>query len=587
MAKNILDSSLPDTELLVEKKPEDSMQSDENPSAHIQNIGNQPYPICLSPILSTAKDEKAQFGLSFPPVLLASGLVLDNRYKIMKKIGSGGTASVYLAEHIAIGNVWAVKVLAQSDRTVAEHLKEADILKQLNHPMLPRIADIFNHETSLCIVMDYIRGKTLVERLEKDGHISEVEVCRWMIQLCEVLNYLHEQKPEPIIYRDLKPANLISDELGHIKLIDFGTARAYRNGGEGDTTYIGTQGYAAPEQYGLNQSDSRTDIYNLGMTAFHLLTGSHPISIPHGELTQKLNDCGISTSMSEIICKCIQLSPQNRYQNAMLCRQALVLHEVSKSASVGSHVGAKAAISDSSSHEGSNFYEYKKLDSNSHKKILHKIDSTAKLSEILIPTKTKLAFMSVCQGAGSTFSVISIASFLANRRIKTAVLEMNASGDLLRLRRRLINEDLGLERVSAIDSPESFRFQGVDYIPSCKSMAEVRKTCYDVILIDVGSSRSAQAVEEYQRADYRFAYCPSADWKIDSISDFIESMDPDGTEGQLLYLVPQAGKKELSSMKPLFGQRKTYNFPYISNPFKLSSQENKSLEELFRKARQN
>ena len=127
--------------------------------------------------------------------------------------------------------------------------------------------------------MDYIEGTNVSDLLNNTGIIPQNTLVNWTLALLDVLDYLHKRNP-PVIYRDLKPGNLIVDDSGRLRLVDFGSARFHNQEADDDTVYIGTRGYAAPEQYGAGQSDHRTDLYNLGMTLFHLATGTHPISIP-------------------------------------------------------------------------------------------------------------------------------------------------------------------------------------------------------------------------------------------------------------------------------------------------------------------
>ena len=145
----------------------------------------------------------------------------------------------------------------------------------LSHPNLPAFTNFFAENQSYFLVMEYINGQTLEDLLERQAApFPERRVLRWAEQLCDVLEYLHSQHP-PIIFRDMKPGNIMLIHQGHIKLIDFGIARFFRPTTNGpDTQLLGTPGYAPPEQYGTAQTDERSDIYSLGMTLFHLLTDS-------------------------------------------------------------------------------------------------------------------------------------------------------------------------------------------------------------------------------------------------------------------------------------------------------------------------
>ena len=159
-----------------------------------------------------------------------------------------------------------------------DFLAESNILKRLQHPMLPRIVDIFETPENVYIVEDFVNGITLDELLSRQGRVDEEQGLQWFQELCSVLDYLHNQQPHPIIYRDMKPSNIMLQPDGTLKLIDFGIAREFKQDSNGDTTYIGTKGYAAPEQFGKAQTDARTDLYSLRVTMHHLKATSEILS---------------------------------------------------------------------------------------------------------------------------------------------------------------------------------------------------------------------------------------------------------------------------------------------------------------------
>ena len=220
--------------------------------------------------------------------MLEIGSIIDGKYKILNKIGQGGMSVVYLAMNERANKQWAIKEVRKDgvkDYEVVRQglIAETDILKRLNHPHLPSIIDVIDRDDTFLIVMDYIEGKALDYWLKKEGAQPQERVVEWAKQICDVFGYLHSRKP-PIIYRDLKPANVMLKPDGQIMIIDFGTAREFKETSIEDTSCLGTQGYAAPEQYGGHgQTDARTDIYTLGATMYHLLTGHNP-SLPPYEM---------------------------------------------------------------------------------------------------------------------------------------------------------------------------------------------------------------------------------------------------------------------------------------------------------------
>lgn len=239
----------------------------------------------------------------------------QDTYEIHSLIGKGGMSTVYLAEHKRLHTRWAVKEVRKQQAARFDFLAEANILKRLQHPMLPRIVDIFEDDEQILIVEDFVEGITLEDLLKRQGKVDEVLALQWLRELCGVLRYLHTQQPHPIIYRDMKPSNIMLQPDGSLKLIDFGIAREYKQESSGDTTYVGTKGYAAPEQFGKAQTDARTDIYALGVTMYHLLTGKSPYEPPYQFVPARQLNPELSRGIEYILNKCVQPEPADRYQN--------------------------------------------------------------------------------------------------------------------------------------------------------------------------------------------------------------------------------------------------------------------------------
>lgn len=252
--------------------------------------------------------------------MLRTGSVVDGKYRILHVIGRGGMSIVYLAMNERANKQWAIKEIQKKHlRRYDLHKKEIEMMKKLRHPSLPGIVDVIELRDSLLIVMDYIEGQTLDEILEDYGPQREETVRNWGLQLCEVLQYLHSREP-PIIYRDMKPSNVIVKPDGRVVLIDLGAAREFQSGHLKDTVLLGTQGYAAPEQYlEWDQSDARTDIYCLGMMMFQLLTRECPQRlVPIRSLKPEL-----SPGMEAILQICTQVKKEDRYQSCAELSYAL------------------------------------------------------------------------------------------------------------------------------------------------------------------------------------------------------------------------------------------------------------------------
>lgn len=241
---------------------------------------------------------------------------LNGKYRKVKTVGSGGMGTVYLVENTALGTQWAIKAIRKKESDNFDLLAEPNILKKLNHPALPRIIDIDEDEENLYIVEDYIEGTPLDKQLGVKKKFDEATVIEWAKQLCNILIYLHNQKPNPVIYRDMKPSNIIVSADNVVKVIDFGIAREFKTDSGSDTSYMGTRGYAAPEQYGTSQTDARTDIYSLGATMYHLLTGISPNEPPYEFKPLKQVDAYFSEGIEHIVAKCVQNNPDMRYQSA-------------------------------------------------------------------------------------------------------------------------------------------------------------------------------------------------------------------------------------------------------------------------------
>lgn len=260
--------------------------------------------------------------------MLEIGSIVDGKYKILNKIGQGGMSVVYLAMNERANKQWAIKEVRKDGTKDYEVVKqgliaETDILKRLNHPHLPSIIDVIDCDDTFLIVMDYIEGRTLDHWLKKEGAQPQERVVEWAKQICDVLGYLHSRKP-PIIYRDLKPSNVMLKPDGKIMIIDFGTAREFKEQSIEDTKCLGTQGYAAPEQYGGHgQTDARTDIYNLGATMYHLLTGHNPSLPPYEMYPIRQWNPALSSGLEAIVTKCTQRNPNDRYQSCAELMYAL------------------------------------------------------------------------------------------------------------------------------------------------------------------------------------------------------------------------------------------------------------------------
>jgi outer membrane protein assembly factor BamB/tRNA A-37 threonylcarbamoyl transferase component Bud32 len=265
---------------------------------------------------------------------LAPGRVLQGRYEIQGILGLGGMSAVYNARDQRFPNVMklcAVKEMKSHSldpqmRAVAiqNFEREANILATLSHPAIPKVYDYFSEEARSYLVMEFIEGKDLEAILtDMTGFIPQEQVLEWAIQLCDVLQFLHEHNPA-IIFRDMKPSNIMLDKHGRLRLIDFGIAKNFQPGQKG--TMIGTEGYSPPEQY-RGIADQRTDLYALGATLHHLLTRQDPRVEPpfsfHERPIQTTNP-GVSNEFAQIIMRALEYEPERRYTNADEMKRILI-----------------------------------------------------------------------------------------------------------------------------------------------------------------------------------------------------------------------------------------------------------------------
>src|SRR6266508_2102087 len=253
-------------------------------------------------------------------------------YTILGVIGRGGMGAVYRAQRQVDGAIWALKEMRPPPDAPASEveenrklfLQEAELLSSLSHPNLPVVADFFEYQGKPILVMEFVPGQPLEQRLhEANAPLLEQQVLSYGIQIARVLHYLHTRQP-PIIYRDLKPSNIMLTPEGVLKLIDFGVARTYKERKSKDTIAMGSAGYAPPEQYGKGQTDARSDVYALGATLLHLLTNMPPIPLqtPSAASIRKLNP-SVDDRTEGVIMRAMALDPNVRYRDMAEFEQAL------------------------------------------------------------------------------------------------------------------------------------------------------------------------------------------------------------------------------------------------------------------------
>jgi hypothetical protein len=320
------------------------------------------------------------------------GEILAGRYRIADMLGEGGMGKVYLAEDLKLkGKKWAVKQCGAMPGNIGQFIDEAEILMTLNHPYLPNIADYYlpepsDHVGNGYLIMDFIEGQTLQQLFQDQHQQLPVElIVKFSVQICDLFHYLHHRKPSPIIYRDLKPSNIMIDQHHNVRLIDFGTARNYKTGQSSDTIPLGTIAFAAPEQFENDQSDERTDLYTLGALMYFLLSRGKYYFTTRQRL--EMIDGRLQKDLADIVHKLLMLNPADRYQEAIE-----VKHDLER---------WMGKIADSSDRTG-----------------------TTQIRERSKTPENKVALiLGMYAGAGATFATIAISKALDDWGVAHAVVE--------------------------------------------------------------------------------------------------------------------------------------------------------------------
>lgn len=249
--------------------------------------------------------------------------VVHDRYMVVRTLGRGGLSVVYEVRDLTLPQSWALKAFSPP-RMGADELaqvraafhREVEILSRLSHPRLPRVVDAFHWQGGDYMVMERVEGDTLASRIAAATAPFDEATCRtWALQVLEVLEYLHGQSP-PVIFRDIKPENLMIDPMAGIRFIDFGIARLFNPVKDQDTVFMGTPGFAAPEQFRRRQSDPRSDLYSLAATLHYLLTLRDPALNPFQFNPVSLVNGNVSSVFEQVLQRALEIKPENRFQTA-------------------------------------------------------------------------------------------------------------------------------------------------------------------------------------------------------------------------------------------------------------------------------
>lgn len=290
-----------------------------------------PNPAVAKYCLNCATPLRTDNPVATAPQIQPVRATVADRYLIRQTVGRGGMGAVYDATDMRTQRRVALKEMSEVDFThpaerqqaIVQFQQEGQLLANLDHANLPKVTDVFEFDGKQYLAMDFVDGLPLDELLhQNDGQpFAERQVTQWADELCDVLGYLHGQQ---IVFRDLKPGNIMIDRTGRVKLIDFGIARVIRPGQSRDTQNLGTLGYAAPEQLGTAQSDARTDIYALGVTLYEMLTGYDPTTSPLNLPPIRDLNTAITPVMERVITRAIEPDRNKRWQTVAEIRVTLM-----------------------------------------------------------------------------------------------------------------------------------------------------------------------------------------------------------------------------------------------------------------------
>lgn len=450
---------------------------------------------------------------------LAPGMLLEGRYRIERKIGEGGMSCVYLAGDLKLpGKKWAVKETVTSPAHQTELEAEAALLVRLSHPRLPRIADFTGPDESgySYMIMDYIQGMTLDKYLYAcRGNPGPEFIITLAGQLLEVLGYLHAHSP-PVVFRDLKPANIMLTPDSEAMLIDFGIARSYKQDQDEDTVRLGTVGFAAPEQYGGGQTDGRSDLYALGALLLYLCTGGR-FSAWTSEVESHFRR-DTTAGMMPVIRRLLRYKPEERYQSADEVREAL------------DGIGSDRSAS-----------------------FLSRRKQTAGGTLVT-------AVLGTASGLGTTHSCIMMAHFLARRYDRVAVIEMEERSSAFMRMQEIAEGNKQL-------SHRRFKINGIDFWRQSGrgEVISLLAGSYDAVVLDLGCCRDGGRLEEFHRAQVQVIIASGAEWRqheTDAVMTLLAGHDRQGRVFALPLAAPGIAEKRSRTL----GCR-VVALPQVSDPF--------------------
>lgn len=475
---------------------------------------------------------------------LVTGQLLGDRYIIAGLMGTGGMGCVYLAEDIRLpGKRWAVKESLCPDGNPGAIQSEAELLISLSHRLLPRVADFFppDAEGYCYLVMDYIEGVTLSQYMaEHPGPLEGNRLISYARALLEVLSYLHGHHP-PIIYRDLKPSNVMLTGLHTLMLIDFGIARSYRIGAGEDTEKLGTVGFAAPEQYGSLQSGPHSDLYALGALMLYMATAGQFSRWQPG-IEDKLRGI-IPDSLIPVIRRLLRYHPEERYQSAEEVLLALAPIEAAA---------------------GERIPRYNQQAGNDKHGII------------------LVALLGTASGLGTTHTSFAIASCLS-RRGRTAWVDFSPLSPVFERLRSLLEVPQADEHPGSSAVP--LEWKGLHFCkrPEDGNMKDLFQQHYSYIVIDLGTGGYEGALEEFAACDVPVLISSGADWRLEDTLHWLRRSGLEPQPGWQIGL-PLATSSAAAMLGSALGSANVRSLPLQQDPFERKGKLGAVLNEMMEKA---
>ncbi|WP_438350949.1 protein kinase domain-containing protein [Paenibacillus sp. FA6] len=471
--------------------------------------------------------------------VLRQGHIIGGRYLIQQIIGSGGMSHVYLADDLKLsGKQWAVKECFSSPQQYSNIGDEAELLTTLGHPRLPRIVDFFapNEQGNAYLVMDYIHGVTLEKYFSSHNRKLKSDfILQLADQALDVLEYLHNHQP-PIVFRDLKPSNIMLTSQLELRLIDFGIARNYKQEQDQDTVKLGTVGFAAPEQYGSGQSDARSDLYGLGALLLYLATEG-----VRSEWTDGVESCIRSDFPREkipVLRKLLQTYPEDRYPSVSEVRKALMVQDPSR---------------------------------NEEQRHKSQVMGSEHMGTYVI------AVMGASSGAGTTHTAISIVHYLARNFNKVAIVELNRYASTFGRIQQIVEGKIHFEN----KKEHRFSVEGVDYYRQSTSIniIELLGGNYNYIILDLGSFQENDGLEEFLRADIPILVGWGSEWRMQDMEVAISSLRRH-QQNKWIYCMPLASLDAVKRLRKQMGSMKVYSLPLHIDPFDVHDEMDEMLSQI-------